>query len=323
MKLLIIGGSGFFGKSFLDAFISKYLDFWNIEKIIIISRNSKFYYDKDLYKFNIEFIESDISFIKKIPEADYIFNFANSNDISFYLDRTNQPIYQAKSGIDNFVNLMKNYNKDAKIIFSSSGAVYGPESNKCRFFRETDDSKNINLFPKNKEIYAISKKYSEERLIELSRFGFKVAILRCFAFHGRWLPLNKHFVLGNFFYDLFFSSEINVKSTINVYRSFMHVNDLIDWFMTILTNINQNLIIANIGSDEPVEIRDLAKMVASLNNKTVKQNEISSNAIDSYLPDTNYIKNKFNLKLKINLIDSLNILYHDLKKNDFVYKLYK
>jgi nucleoside-diphosphate-sugar epimerase len=103
----------------------------------------------------------------------------------------------------------------------------------------------------------------------------------------------------------------------------MHVNDLIDWFMTISTKINQNLIIANIGSDESVEIRDLAKMVAILNNKKVKQNEISSNVIDSYLPDTSYIKDKFNLKLKISLNDSLNILYQDFKKNDFVYKLYK
>ena len=38
--LLIIGGTGFFGKSILDAYSRGLLSTWSIEKIIVISRNA-------------------------------------------------------------------------------------------------------------------------------------------------------------------------------------------------------------------------------------------------------------------------------------------
>ena len=38
--LLIIGGTGFFGKSILDSYKRNHLARWKIDKVIIMSRNS-------------------------------------------------------------------------------------------------------------------------------------------------------------------------------------------------------------------------------------------------------------------------------------------
>ena len=42
MRVLLVGGSGFIGKSFLDAFKKNIIKKFNIKKIIIISRNIHF-----------------------------------------------------------------------------------------------------------------------------------------------------------------------------------------------------------------------------------------------------------------------------------------
>jgi dTDP-glucose 4,6-dehydratase len=40
-KILIIGGTGFFGKSFLKLFLNNSLEKWGISKVLIMSRNPK------------------------------------------------------------------------------------------------------------------------------------------------------------------------------------------------------------------------------------------------------------------------------------------
>ena len=62
-KLMIVGGTGFFGKSFIDCFIRKKLNKWFISKLIIISRNSNKF--KRYKKNNIAVTLSQISSLMK------------------------------------------------------------------------------------------------------------------------------------------------------------------------------------------------------------------------------------------------------------------
>ena len=58
MKLLLIGGTGFFGKSILDAFNRNLLDRFNIKEIEVISRNS------NNFKLNFpELLNQKVSFL--------------------------------------------------------------------------------------------------------------------------------------------------------------------------------------------------------------------------------------------------------------------
>ena len=70
-KLLIIGGSGLFGKSLIDCGINKKLVKHRIDKIYVISR--KKISNKKKYKhIKIEYITKNIENIKKLPPVDYL-----------------------------------------------------------------------------------------------------------------------------------------------------------------------------------------------------------------------------------------------------------
>ena len=76
--LLVIGGSGFFGKSILDMFQRGGLAQWNVDKVIAMSRNAKRLKIEtpELVKGNVDLVELDITSTKYLPEADYVIHAA-------------------------------------------------------------------------------------------------------------------------------------------------------------------------------------------------------------------------------------------------------
>jgi FlaA1/EpsC-like NDP-sugar epimerase len=73
ISLLVIGGTGFFGKSILKYLINN--NFLKIKKIFILSRGKielETYNNKLRKKFKIIKINSNILTIKNLPKADYV-----------------------------------------------------------------------------------------------------------------------------------------------------------------------------------------------------------------------------------------------------------
>ena len=85
--LLVIGGTGFFGKSILDAFSRNLLAPWHISKVIVMSRNAnKLLQDTpDLVGQNVELYSADITNTERLPMADYVIHAAASTDVRSYL----------------------------------------------------------------------------------------------------------------------------------------------------------------------------------------------------------------------------------------------
>ena len=75
--LLVLGGSGFIGKSILEYFNSGNLNKYKIKKLILISRRmSKLKIKKNK---NVIFKNLDLSKVKKLPEADIIIHAAETS----------------------------------------------------------------------------------------------------------------------------------------------------------------------------------------------------------------------------------------------------
>tara|TARA_B100000242_G_C43051784_1_gene491451 strand:- start:3346 stop:3870 length:525 start_codon:yes stop_codon:yes gene_type:complete len=114
-KILIIGSSGFFGKS-----IIKYFQNSKHKKTTLycISRNN--FKTQNLNK-NIKIIKINKSLlnINKLPKADLIFYFLKS-----------KTLLETKKNFEHFLKLVQQYKKYTKILFSSSGSIYGPISKK-------------------------------------------------------------------------------------------------------------------------------------------------------------------------------------------------
>ena len=97
-KIIILGGSGFVGKSLKD-----YLKKNKKYKVISYSRSEK----KNILK------------ITKLPKSDLIFYCIKNNKIS-----------QSLKYFNHFKKLLRFSSKKTKVLFMSSGAVYGIRNKK-------------------------------------------------------------------------------------------------------------------------------------------------------------------------------------------------
>ena len=297
MKLLLVGGSGFIGKSIIDAFNRGLLKKYNIKKIIILSRNPNILKKLPINLRNISLVRSNIGNIKKLPKFNYVIYLAenSTNKILGRIEQKNQ-----KNNIDNFCSIVKNI-KNVNILYCSSGAV-------------NEYLKTKNTLSKYKKNYSKLKLYSENKIASLSKHKIKTSIARSYTFVGSWLPLNGHYAIGNFLYSAYKKKNITIKSNKNIIRSYMYADDMVNWLLTILKNSNQNCPIYNVGSDKKTNIIDVAKIIGKIFNKPVKIIFSKRKKTDNYVP--NITKSKKDLKLKINysLLESINLTINHINE---------
>ena len=293
-KLLIIGGSGLFGKSLIDCGINKKLVKHRIDKIYVISR--KKISNKKKYKhIKIEYITKNIENIKKLPQVDYlIYALKNKN------------IKSSQSNFDHFVKLLKKLSKTPKILFTSSGAIYGKNNDQIKRSENTKiNYRKINQLKGYKKNYALEKVYIENRIIELGLSNFDVSIARCFNFLGRH-SLRDGQAIGHMITQGLTKKVISINNSNNVYRGYLNTDDLIDWLIIILKNSNKSCPIFNVGSDRAINIKLLGKKIAKIFNKKFKLKKRKIFETDYYIPSINKAKKLLKLKISINLNDSLN-----------------
>ena len=291
-KLLVIGGSGFFGKSIVDCGIHRKLIKHKINEIYIISR-TKILKKKKFQHIKINYIHKNIINIKKIPEVDYI----------IYCIK-NENIKTSKDYFSNFLRLIKNFSKKPKILFTSSGAIYGKNETKQNE-KSPIDLKKIYALKGYKKKYALEKIFMENKFQELGKLNFNVSIARCYNFIGKHI-LNSKQAVGDMILDALNKDIISLNTTGNVYRGYMNADDLVNWLIVILKSSNKKCPIFNVGSDREINLRVLGKKIAKIFNRKLKLKKIKKNQLDYYVPSINKAKKLLKLKISINLNDSIN-----------------
>lgn len=287
-SLMIIGGTGFFGKSILDYFLRGGLSKWNIGKVIVLARNIKQLEEEEprLVKTNVELLTFDISTANYLPSADYIIHAAASTNATNYTNDSNKETENIRMGAENFCKLARKLSKTTKFLFVSSGAIYGNQPSVLSHIDERYQCNDFISMPNSKRGYASAKKDAELLIKKLGEDDFLVSIARCFSFIGKYLPRNQHFAIGNFIADGLAGRSIEVKANQLVYRSYMYSDDLVVWLMTILDNARADCPFYNVGSEEAYSMGELAKKIGDYFQVDVDLNEIDYIKIDRYVPAT-------------------------------------
>ena len=117
-SILLIGSSGFIGKSLISYILKNEKD---INIIYYISRTLTKIEESSA---RLKKIEVDILKLNKIPEVDGVIYLINSNDYK----RGLKIFYKFKT-------LINKFKKKPKILYLSSGAIYGQNSSYICFFR--------------------------------------------------------------------------------------------------------------------------------------------------------------------------------------------
>jgi len=305
--LLIIGGTGFFGKSILDCYKRGLLHPWDVNRVIVMSRNSdnfKFNYP-ELMSNGVELLNGDITTINSLPDADYVIHAAASTDASLYLSHKKKEKKNIIRGTLNYCQLATEFHKNSKIVFCSSGAVYGYQPEQVKNLTEDMAFGDIECLDEVKKSYAYAKRDSEAVIQELGQAGLNVSIARCFSFVGRYLPKDQHFAIGNFIADGIVGRNIEVKATKKVYRSYMYADDLVAWLMTLADNATPQCPVYNVASDKEVEIKELANIVADIFNVSVTCVKVKNDLIDRYIPSVEKANSELGLISQHGLEESL------------------
>ncbi|MSP11260.1 MAG: NAD(P)-dependent oxidoreductase [Pelagibacteraceae bacterium] len=311
-SLLIIGGTGFFGKSILKYLsINKSLNI-NINKIFILSRKKLkigIYNHKLKKKFKVIKINSNLLKIKKLPIVDYVIYAA--------ILQNYKNDYQA---VKKYLDLAKEYHAKSKILYVSSGAVYGKQSNKNLGFQENylTFKKKINFKNGYKREYSVIKRKNEKLFERFAKKFGKVSIARCFSFVGEHLPIKSPYAAGNIIGNILNNENINIKANYEVVRSYMHEEDLVSSLFKILDYSNQDCPIYNVGSDDAISIHKLADLLAKKYNLCVDiNNKKNSKKLDKYIPSINKLRKDFNFYKKLSSSNAVIKTIHQLKNKKY------
>ena len=301
--LLVIGGTGFFGKSILDAFGRGLLTPWNVTHVIVMSRHADALLKTapQLVSQAVTLLSADITTTDSLPFAEFVIHAAASTDVRDYTTKPVQEKLNIQAGTYHYCELAKQFHANSKIVYVSSGAVYGVQPPDLEKLDELSIPNDLQSMDAGKQDYALAKRDAELAIMQLGKDGLNVSIARCFAFVGRWLPRDQHFAIGNFIEDALNHRVITVKAQHKVYRSYMYADDLVEWLMAIADHATEKCPIYNVGSDEEVLITDLARIIAKEYLTDFNISPLVNDRIDRYIPNVNKAKEELGLSVKFDV----------------------
>ena len=247
MKIIVTGCAGFIGSNFVDRYLDLGFDVLGIDNFSTgqesfledAKKNKKFTLIKDdlLKSKNLD---------KYFCDTNLVFHFSANADVRFGFDDTLKDINQNIIVTRNILEAMRT-NNIKKIIFSSTGSVYGEN----KIFPTPE---NVN-FPIQTSLYASSKVAAEGLITSYcDAFDFQAWIFRFVSILG---PRYSHGHVFDFYKKLKDDSSIlKVLGDGNQKKSYLHINDCISAVEIALEKSYKNINIFNLGTNEYCKVTD-------------------------------------------------------------------
>ena len=249
-RIFITGGTGFFGKSMLDYRLRHPEWDWAKTEWVILSRSPEKFaaeYPRLANQSGVSFVAGDVrDFAFPAGRFDAVIHAATSTAATLSDGEMTSVILDGARHVADFA---KTAGCD-RILFTSSGAVYGPRTAPAG---ECDACEPATAYGKGK--------LAAERL--LVETGLDVKIARCFAFVGPYLNRGIHFAIGNFMQNCLDGRPIVINGDGTPLRSYLYADDLVEWLFAILDRGKSGRPY-NVGSDRAISIRELAETVRSV-----------------------------------------------------------
>lgn len=301
--ITILGGTGFIGRSVVQALHEYRLNFGILSEITVITRNLKAAHSLFAEEFGIPVKVVEFDFAAgstDLEKSDFFINGATPSTVKTGLKDSDTVFTSSVNASNSIIRSALKHGNKPRVLNLSSGIVYGPQKLSVRNQRE----ELISLRHNSQSGYLDAKILSEKVFFDADTAGLVDAISpRLYAFAGPGIALDEHFAVGNFIRDGLRGEPVKIKGSPETLRSYMYLTDLITWILTALLkpkNLN-----VNIGSESPLTMHELATLVSQLtSNKGVRildRNAIATN----YVPSTSCFRENFGVAQQIDLDQGL------------------
>ncbi len=298
-KILITGGTGFFGRWLLETLCTMVKEKRINISIYVISRNPQRFLQKHQnFPFDkfVTFITGNVTDFKLSGiKLDFLIHMATTAAEETYEgeDQLNKIDLLYRGTRNTLENAVAGGVK--KVLFTSSGVVYGPSDG--RLIKE--DSLQAPNTTTVTSALGEGKRIAEFLVAYYaSKAGYSYSIARCFAFAGQYLPLDLHYAFGNFVNDAIHKQKITITGAGKEIRSYLYIGDAITWLLKSLINSNNQIF--NVGSSSEITIEELAKKICKEfkikeNIEIIGGNKSENFIRNFYVPCTKKIKSSLNV----------------------------
>tara|TARA_B110000858_G_scaffold73258_1_gene85180 strand:- start:3602 stop:4558 length:957 start_codon:yes stop_codon:yes gene_type:complete len=254
MKCIVTGCAGFIGSSLSDRLLKEGhivlgIDNLSTGQIRFMEKSS------DNQRFN--FVEMDLLNIEQLKKIftgyDIVFHIAANADVRFGTENPKRDLEQNTIVTYNVLEAMR-YNNIKKIIFSSTGSVYG----EAKLIPTPEDAP----FPIQTSFYGASKIASEAMIAAYCEgFNFQAWIFRFVSILGERYS---HGHVFDFYKQLKENpSKLKVLGNGKQRKSYLYINDCLDAIMLAINKSDQKINIYNLGVDDYCEVNDSIKWICS------------------------------------------------------------
>ena len=317
-RLFITGGTGFFGKWWLETIAAANDNLDACVSATILSRDPKRFAAKMphlVQRKEFEWIQGDITDFE-FPAGDFSHVVHLATAASAELNDT-RPMLMLSTIVDGTRRVLDfaSQRRVKRLLLASSGAVYGRQPEGMSHIPEDYVGGPDPLAPAS--AYAEGKRMAE--LMCALTPEVECVIARCFAFIGPHLPLDAHFAAGNFLRDALSGDSIILNGDGKSVRSYLYAADLIIWLLNILLR-GQASRAYNVGSDQEITILELANLTSSTAGTASKTRVLGRpNGNDSrrYVPDISRCREELGIAVFIDLKKAIRLTREWLMSSDF------
>jgi dTDP-glucose 4,6-dehydratase len=307
-RIFITGGTGFIGRWLLESLRHADQQLGLGVRVTILTRDAEAFRCKAPHLAGYPGFTMQAGDVGSfaLPEGDYAYVIHAATDASADLNENNPRLMfdTVLNGTRRALDLA--VEKHARVLFLSSGAVYGQQPWNVEQLGEGWRGGPDCTDPR--ATYAEAKRAAETLCaIYAKQFGTHIVTARIFALLGPFLQLGAHFAAGNFIRDAMQGKPVVVNGNGLPERSYLYAADLTAWLWRMLIEAEPGRTY-NVGSDESVSIAQLAQRIAT----TLAHGEFDVRGKADigwnpgrYVPDTGAIRRELGLVQTVSLEDAI------------------
>ena len=288
MRALVTGGAGFIGGHLVERLVKQD---WDV--IVFDSFERASLETLKTLPSEAEFRRIDIRDLKSmkryVDDVDVIFHLAALTDVVESEVKKDEYWNVNVMGTENVLKIAKDVS--AKLVFTSSAAVYG----------ELSDVAREDLKPNPISFYGATKLEGEKLCMRYhEEYGTDIVVLRLFNVFGERA---KGGVVKIFLERAREGKPLIIYGDGEAVRDFIYVGDVVDALIKAALSEKASGRILNIGSGKPTKVRELAEVVAKETGVKIIYESERRGEIKFSLADISLAKKLLNWNPKIYLID--------------------